>query len=79
MKKARKGGRRDVDSDGLSPLGRSMVAGADAFLEAMRMGEATEDRFTVRTVELQPEPRAFKPEDVKAVRGHVRRARRSSE
>lgn len=72
MKKAKAGGGLDVGGDELSPLGREMIAGADAFLEAMRAGELFEKRFTARTVEIQPGPRDFTPADVKAVRGHFR-------
>lgn len=72
MKKAKKGGARGAGGDELSPLGRKMVAGADAFLASMAKGEAVEKRFTVRTVDVGPGPRDLKPDDVKAVRGHFR-------
>lgn len=72
MRKAKKDGGRPVGDDGLSALGREMVAGADAFLEAARAGGPIEGRFTVRTAEVGPGPREFKAEDVKAVRGHFR-------
>ncbi len=72
MKKAKRRGGGAAPGDGLSALGREMVAGADAFLEAARDGGPIEGRFTVRTAEVGPGPREFKPEDVAAVRKYFR-------
>lgn len=58
-----------------SPVGRKLIAGTNAFLQALLMGEAAEHRFTDLTVELSPEPRAFKPEDVKPAQGYFRASR----
>jgi putative transcriptional regulator len=53
----------------LSPLGAEMVAGLSAFCDALEAGEPIEKRFTVRTVSLDLQPKAYGAEDVKQVRG----------
>jgi putative transcriptional regulator len=54
-----------------SSLGDDMVAGMAAFCDAIESGEPLEKRFTIRTVHLQLEPRAYGPEDVKHVRAKL--------
>jgi putative transcriptional regulator len=52
----------------LSPKGAKIVAALAEFRDALKEGARIEDRFTVKTVELNLQPRALGPDDVKRVR-----------
>jgi putative transcriptional regulator len=52
----------------LSPLGAEMVAGLSAFCDALESGEPIEERFIVRTVHRDPNPKSFEASDVKDIR-----------
>lgn len=49
-------------------FGDEMIADMGSLVDSVRSGEPLERRFTVRTIKLDLEPRAYGPEDVKAVR-----------
>lgn len=68
MRKANRRREIETDESGLTPLGKQMIAGLDAFIETIESGTPIAERFTVRTVCLDPGPRTYKPEEVKAVR-----------
>jgi DNA-binding transcriptional regulator YiaG len=52
-------------------FGDEMIADMRSLVDAIRSGEPLERRFTARTVELDLKPRAYGPEDVKAVRAKL--------
>jgi putative transcriptional regulator len=52
----------------LSPLGAEMVAGLSAFCDALESGEPIEERFTIRTVHRDPNPKSYEASEVKNVR-----------
>jgi putative transcriptional regulator len=52
----------------LSAAGAEIVGALNGFLDAIREGGEIAERFTVRTVELNLEPRVYSGEDVKATR-----------
>jgi putative transcriptional regulator len=52
----------------LSPAGAEIVGALNGFLDAIREGGEIAERFTVRTVELNLEPRVYTGDDVKATR-----------
>jgi putative transcriptional regulator len=52
----------------LSAAGAEIVGALNGFLDAIREGGEIAERFTVRTVELNLEPRVYTGEDVKATR-----------
>jgi DNA-binding transcriptional regulator YiaG len=52
----------------ISPLVAEMVAGMDAFCDALEGGERIEDRFTVRDVHLDLHIERYGPDDVKNIR-----------
>jgi putative transcriptional regulator len=52
----------------LSSLGAEMLAGLTAFCDALESGEPIEERFTVRTVHRDPNPKSYEASDVKDVR-----------
>lgn len=54
-----------------SPLGAEMIAGLSEFADALEAGEAIEERFTVRSVTLDLEPKAYSAEDVRHLRKNV--------
>jgi len=47
-------------------LGDRLVSGLREIAEALQSGEPLEKRFTVRTLQLDLEPKAYGPGDVKA-------------
>jgi putative transcriptional regulator len=57
-----------TEDEGISPMVAEMVAGLNAFCDAIEAGEPIEKRFTIRTVKLNLKPKAYGPEDVKYVR-----------
>jgi putative transcriptional regulator len=62
--------RKDKPSPKAKPasLGAELVRGLEGFRDALREGEPIHRRFTMRTVELDLEPRQYGSEDVRAVR-----------
>jgi DNA-binding transcriptional regulator YiaG len=56
------------EDEQLSPLGAEMVAGLSAFCDAVESGEPIGKRFTVRTVQLDLQPKPYAAGDVKHVR-----------
>ena len=52
-------------------VGTRIIQGLTEFRDALRSGEKISERFTVRTVELRLEPRAFSDEDVRSVRSKM--------
>jgi len=54
--------------EGVSPLIAEACAGIDELLEADEAGETLEDLCTIHTRKLELKPRAYGPEDVRAVR-----------
>jgi len=56
------------EDDRLSPLGAEMVAGLSAFCDALESGVPVEERFTVRTVTLDLQPKPYEAADVKFTR-----------
>lgn len=52
----------------LSPKGAKIVAALSEFRDTLKTGVRVEDRFTVRTVELDLVPHDYAPEEVKQVR-----------
>lgn len=56
---------------GLSPLGAEMVAGLEAFCDAIESGEPIAERYTVRTVRIDLEPARYGAEEVKALRARL--------
>jgi putative transcriptional regulator len=63
------------ENNRLSPLGAEMLAGLSAFRDALESGEPIETRYTVRTVRLDLQTKAYGPDDVK----HVRRLLKTSQ
>ncbi|MDG3008374.1 helix-turn-helix domain-containing protein [Paludisphaera mucosa] len=55
---------------GLS-LGDRLIAGLESVVEALESGEPLEKRLTIRTVKLDLDPRAYGPEEVRAVRARL--------
>jgi putative transcriptional regulator len=53
---------------GLSPKGAKIVAALAEFRDALKEGAPIEERFTVRTVELDLRPRALSPDEVRRIR-----------
>jgi putative transcriptional regulator len=53
----------------LSPQGAKIVGALAEFRDALKEGARIDDRFTVRTVELDLCPRVYTAEEVKRVRG----------
>ena len=49
-------------------IGEEIIEGLKSFRDTLRRGEPVEKKFTVRTVELDLEPREYGPDDVRAVR-----------
>lgn len=56
------------DLDDLTPKGAKIVGALTEFRDALKGGVRIDDRFTVRTVELDLRPRLYTAEDVKRVR-----------
>jgi putative transcriptional regulator len=55
----------------LSAAGAEIVGALNGFLDAIREGGEIAERFTVRTVELNLEPRTYAAEDVKKIRASL--------
>ena len=51
--------------------GRRIIQGLKELAEALETGEPLGKRFTVRTVELPPEPRTYTPRAIRATRDKV--------
>lgn len=62
---------RSVNCTKPSP-GPELIRGLRGLRDALRDGESLPDRFTMRNVELELEPREYSPEDVVALRERFR-------
>jgi len=49
-------------------LGEEIIEDLTEFRETLKSGQPIEKKYTVRTVELDLEPRAYEPEDIRNIR-----------
>lgn len=68
----RQGWRRKAGAGrGVQPVGRQVVESLTELVGALRKGDKLHERFTMRTVELDLEPRAFGPAEIRALRDRL--------
>ena len=51
-----------------SSVGARMIAGLTEVRDALKAGQRLEERFTIRTVDLDLEPKQYSPEEVRGTR-----------
>lgn len=61
--------RQNVEKQSPGP---ELIRGMRGLRDVLRKGESVPDRFTMRTVELELEPREYCPEDIQALRQRLR-------
>lgn len=60
------------ERSGSKNVGDEIIRGLTGMRDALRDGVHLPDRFTMRTIELDLEPRDWSPEEIKELREHLR-------